>query len=300
MPVELNRPRVIWTALFAVFVAMLGLAGSASAKLTGGFTQFEQCPYENLEVRKCVVSPTEGGEVVLGSKTVPIVNTAVLQGGFGKPNKETKFSTFYGAKNGVTLSKAAQPVPGGLAGLIKCNEIENFLLRASCEAIFENGLTGVNTTLELAQGAEGIKISEAHLAEKIGVAMVLPVKARLENPLLGSNCYVGSSTTPLVWEVTTGTTSPPAPNEPISGTAGTLELLEEGSVLRLDDAVLVDNAWAAPAASGCGGLFSFIIDPIINASAGLPSAAGNNTAILENTINVGAAAAVRLNDIDNP
>jgi hypothetical protein len=40
-------------------------------------------------------------------------------------------------------------------------------------------------------------------------------------------------------------------------------------------------------------------DPIINASAGLPATAGKNTATLKNTINVAAAAAVRLNDEDN-
>jgi hypothetical protein len=277
---------------------MLGLAGGASAKLTGEYAKFAQCPYDNPEVKKCVYSPTEGGVVVLGSKKVPVTNTAVLQGGFGKP--VLKISKFYAAKNGITLSDAPQNVPGGLAGLVNCTEIENFLLRISCEAIFENGSTGVTSTLELAQGAEGIKISEVHLAQEIGVALKMPIKVHLENPLLGSECYVGSETSPIIWELTTGKTAPPPPNESIDGSAGELELLEEGAVLRLDNAVLVDNAWAAPAAEGCGEAFSFIIDPIINAAAGLPSAAGKNSAILENTINVSSSFATNLNDEENP
>jgi len=295
-----SKTKAVCAALLVVALAALGFAGSASAKLTGEFKQFEQCPYSNLEVRKCIYSPTNGGEVVLGSKKVPIVNPSYLQGGYGKPDPETGISKFFAAKNGITLSKSSQPVPGGLAGFVNCKEISNFLLRVSCEGIFENGLTGVNSTVELARPASEIQISENALAEEIGVALRLPIRVRLENPLFGSECYVGSSTSPIIWNLTTGITAPPAPNTPIQGYSGELLLLEEGSVLRLDNAVLVDNAWAAPAAKGCGGLFSFILDPIVNASSGLPSAAGRNSTILKNTVNVGAAAAVRNNDAENP
>ena len=293
-----TRTRAVCAAMFVVALGTMSLASGASAKLTGEFTKFEQCPFSNTEVKRCIYSPTEGGEVVLGSKKVPIVNTAVLQGGFGKPVEG--FSKFFEAKNGVTLSKAAQPVPGGLAGLINCKEISNFLLRLSCEVTFENGLTGLNSTLELAQPASEIRVSESHLGEEKGVALKMPVKVHLENPFLGSSCYVGSSSSPIIWELTTGKTSPPPPNESIRGSSGKLELLEEGSILRLNNAELVDNAWSAPAARGCGGLFSFIIDPIVNASAGLPAAAGHNTAILKNTINVATGFAVRTNNEENP
>jgi hypothetical protein len=284
--------------MLVIALAALALAASASAELTGQFVKFAQCPYNNPEVRKCVYSPTTGGEVVLGSKKVPIVNEAYLQGGFSKPVAE--FSKFFAAKNGITLSKAAQPVPGGLAGLVNCKTITNIILKASCELVFENGLTGVNSTLELARPASEIVISENHLAEEEEVALKLPVKIHLENPLLGGGCYVGSEGSPVWWELTTGTTEPPGPNTPITGFGGNLALFEEGSVLELSNAVLVDNAWAAPGAEGCGGAFSFILDPIINVSAGLPATAGKNTAILKNTINVAAAAEVRLNDEDNP
>ena len=297
---QTHKKRALATAFFVAALAILVLAASASAKLTGEYAKFAQCPYSNLEVKKCLYSPTEGGEVVLGSKKVPIVNTAVLQGGFGKINKETKFSPFFGATNGITLSKAAQPVPGGLAGLVNCKEISNFILRAACEWTFENGLTGLNSTLELARPASEIKINENHLAEEVGVALQLPVKVHLENPFLGSECYVGSSSSPIIWELTTGNTSPPAPNTSIRGSGGELTLIEEGSILRLDNAKLVDNAWAAPGANGCGGIFSFILDPIIELAAGVPAKAGHNTAILKNTINVAAAAAVRANNEENP
>jgi len=286
-------------ALLIAAVASLALAGTAAAKLTGKYAPSSQCPFNNAEARKCIYSVTEGGEVTLGKKTVPIVNAATLQGAYG-PADEENFSTFIAATNGVTLSKAPQPVPGGLAGLVNCKEISNFLLRVSCEVTFENGLTGVNSTLELARPASEIRISESHLGEEEGIALKMPIKIHLENPFLGESCYVGSSSSPITWNLTDGTTSPPAPNKPITGSGGEGELLEEGRILVLRKNVLVDNAWSAPGASGCGGLFSFILDPIIDASVGVPAAAGENTAILKNTISVASALAVRKNNEENP
>ena len=290
-------------ALLAGALLLLVLAGSAQAKLTGEFTKFQYCPYKNAEVRRCVYSPTFGGEVVLGSKKVPIVNPVVLQGGYGaeiESGPEEGYRKFYEATNGVTLSKAAQPVPGGLAGFVNCKEISNIILRLSCEGIFENGLTGVNSTLELARPASEIRINENHLAEEEGIALKLPVRFRLENPLFGSSCYVGSSSSPINWNLTVGTTSPPGPNKPIKGSGGVTEFFEEGQILKLKGAELVDNAWAAPAASGCGGLFSFILDPIVNASSGLPAAAGTNSARLKNDIYESPALAVKINDEEHP
>ena len=294
------RTRVTCTALVAVALAALGFAGSASAKLTGAFTRFEQCPYTNAEVKRCLYSVTESGETVLGSKKVPIEKQVILQGGFGAADEEG-VSKFFAAKNGITLSKAPQAVPGGLAGIVNCKAISEPFLRFACELTFENGITGLNATVELAKSASDIRISQLHLSEEEGVALEMPVKVHLENPFLGSNCYVGSSSSPLVWKLTTGDTSPPAPNTPISGFAGTAELLEGGRVVVDKGAKLVDNAWSAPGVSGCGGfLVELILNPIINAAAGVPAAAGHNTAILNNTISLSLASAVKKNNEENP
>jgi len=294
-----QRRKALATACLVVALASLGLAGQAQAKLTGNYTRFAQCPYNNPETVKCIYSVTESGEVVLGSKKVPIVNPVVLQGGFGEEVEE--IAPFIGATNGVTLSKAAQPVPGGLAALVNCAEISEPFVRFSCELTFENGLTGLNSTLELAKPATEIRISENALAGEFGVALKMPVKVHLENPFLGSNCYVGSSSSPIIWNLTSGETSPPAPNTPIHGIVGTFSFLEEGRILEVTGNRLVDNAWSAPGASGCGGLLvELVLDPVINTAAGLPAAAGKNTAILNNTLNVAAAVTVRKNNEENP
>lgn len=299
-----RRVRMGSLALVIAGIAVLGITSVASAKLTGAFTRFEFCPRKTSGVTRCVHSITDDGEVILGSKTVPIVNPVTLQGGYTEPNfdeesPEYLFAKFFAATNGVTLSKAAQPVPGGLLGILP-PESSPPIIKALVEAATENGLTGVNSTLELARPASEIKVSENHLAEAFGVALVLPLKAHLENPVLGNSCYVGSSKNPIYWELTTGETSPPGPNEPITGSTGTIEFLEEAQIVEAQDAVLVDNAWSAPAAEGCGGLLSSIMDPVINVASGLPAKKGTNTAILEGDISQSPAFLVNLNDEDNP
>lgn len=288
-----KRARAVCVAMVVTALGALGFAGSASA-FSEPFQKFQNCPYTNAEVVKCIYALTEGGEVVLGSKTVPIVNPVALQGGYGAANEETKFSKFFGATNGVTLEKVPQPVPGGLAGIINCKEIGEPFLRFSCELFFENGVTGLNSTLELARPASEIKISESNMSRKEGVALQLPIKIHLENPFLGSNCYVGSSSSPIIWNLTSGVTAPPPPNEPIEGSAGKVKFVEGGRILQLNENKLVDNAWSAPGVSGCGGfLVELILNPIINGASGLPAKAGRNTAILKNTVSLATAAAVK-------
>jgi hypothetical protein len=268
-------------ALLAGALAVLCLPAGASAH-SGDFAKFNQCPSTTTGVRKCLYSVTGGGEIVLGKKTTPIVHPVTLQGGFGAPNEEN-VSTFYGASNGETLSKTQQEVPGGLLGIVP-PESSPPLVKLLSKFFFENKLTGINAVLELAEPASEIRISTYNLLIEEGVALKLPVKVHLENPFLGSSCYVGSSSKPLTWNLTTGTTSPPAGKTPISGKAGFSEFKDELEIAQITENELVENDWSAPEATGCGGVLSFLVDPVIDAEIGLPSAAGLNVAKLKNTI----------------
>ncbi len=283
------RPRrVLIVALVAISITSLGIASAASAiEPTGRFKVFKQCP-RFTGANFCVFSQITSGEVKIGTTTVPIEKaTITLQGGYQR-NEETEAETFMAALNGETLSKTPLKVPGGLLGLVECNKIKGEgllekLERGSCEAIFENGLTGVNAVTELAKPASAIGINTNNLVNENGVALSLPTKIKLENPLLGGECYIGSESKPVTFNLTTGTTAPPPPNKPISGSVGDLELGEGGKIIELKGNSLVDNAFSAPEVSGCGGIFSFLLNPIIDAKLGLPSAAGKNTAIQNGT-----------------
>jgi hypothetical protein len=270
----------------AMVVALVAVCLPAGAWAhEGEFARFNDCPSTTKGVWKCLYSVTSGGKVVLGNKSTPIVNPVILQGGYSEENEETGFESFYGATNDETLSKTPQPVPGGLVGLVP-PESAPLLVKIALALALDNGFTGVNATLELAEPASDIELSTFSLLAKFGTALKLPVKVHLENPFLGSSCYVGSEGSPIVWNLTTGATSPPAPYEAIFGKAGFPKVLEDGELVELKENTLVDNTWEAPAATGCGGALSALVDPIVNSSlvAGLPAEAGKNEAILENTL----------------
>ena len=277
-----------------LFGALLALGASSSALAhTGEFSKFNYCPSTNTEVKKCLYSGTYGGKIILGKKTTPIENVVTLQGGYGKANKATRISKFYEATNGITLSKTPQNVPGGLLGIVP-PESSPWLVKQLSKFFFENKITGVNAILELAKPASEIQISEFNLLIEEELALKLPVKVRLENPFLGSSCYVGSSSNPIIWNLTTGATSPPGPNTSIHGSSGLLEGKEEDEIVALTGNELVENAWSAPEATGCGGILSFLVDPIIDSELGLPAKAGVNTSILKNNVFAASAAAVNL------
>jgi hypothetical protein len=291
-------------ALFAVAVcvASLGALGVSSAMATpkGEYAVFAQCPLSNSHLAACLVAKTKSGQITIGKQEVPIVSTQTLQGGFIRHREEGGGESleFVGAANGETLSKTPQKVPGGLLGLVKCNEITGNgffedLARGACELVFENNTTGVNATTELAAPASSIGLNENNLFLQTGTALSLPVKVKLENTFLGSECYIGSNSSPITLALTTGTTSPKAPNKPIKGTPGESSERAEGGIGVITGNTLVNNTFSAPEATGCGGIFSFLLDPIIDSKIGLPAASGYNTAILNNTVEQASAEIVR-------
>jgi len=214
----------------------------------------------------------------MGKKTVPLVNEVRLRGGLIE-TENPSVATIVAPTDGVVISKAAQPVPGGLLGVTAPLWWPSILRNLFNETI-NNGFTGVTATVELAGAPSLIKVSLLNYLIRSGAAFSFPVKVKLSNPFLGSNCYIGSNSNPVQLNLTTGTTAPPPPNTPISGTPGEGSSYEE-KISTFKKNKLVDNSFAAPGANGCGGLFSFLVDPFVESIVGVPSPAGTNTAILE-------------------
>jgi len=281
-----RRVRIV--ALLAVPAALMGLASPAMAgKPTGVFVNFGDCPLSTTGVNLCLYAQTSSGEFVIGNRTVPITKTVTLQGGLIL-NEETGEETFVNAVDGNTLSKTPESVPGGLLGVV-APEILPPLVRAILNEFLSKGLVGVTATTEL---VEPVTINEKNLVLAEGAALTLPVRVHLENPFLGSACYIGSKLKPITLKLTTGVTKPEPPNEPIKGKIGDLKFKEGGALLIITENSLVDNAFAAPKAEGCGGLLSLAVDPAVNAELGLPAGDGHNTAILDGTLEQAAAEAV--------
>jgi hypothetical protein len=277
-------------AFLLAAIASLLLATGASAQLSGNYARFAHCPYKSPEASKCIYSTTTGGEVLLGSAKVPIVNPAILQGAYSGPDKNG-ISKFIGPPDELALSKAPQPIPGGLLGIAAPADAPP-LAKALIALLFENDLTKASATLELAKPPSEIRFSEENFGGEAGPGLVLPVKVHLEGALLGPSCYVGSSSSPILWALTTGKTSPPKPNKPAKGTVGKIEFLEGGAFAETQGTKLVDNAFSAPGANGCGGPLASLINPLVNEVAGLPAAAGRGAVSLQSTISIASASLV--------
>ena len=280
-------------AVIAALLASLALASTAAAEPKGIFKVYKDCPTEKTEVALCIFGETTSGEFVIGSTKIPINKTILLQAG-AVHTSGTNFNEYdlVPPKDGNTMSKTELNVPGGLAGLISCEEIKGSGLleiteRLTCKTVFENGLTGVTTVTEpVPTSTNPIVLNLTNLIEESGVGLTLPVRAHLKNPLLGGSCYIGSSAHPIELRLTDGTTSPPEPNKPIKGKLGTPSSEVENGYESLvtTENTLVDNSFSVPVVEGCGGLASFLLDPIIDAKLGLESPSGHNTAILNNTL----------------
>jgi hypothetical protein len=283
-----NMRKLLIAATLAVAMLLPSSALASSHHPKGEFASFTECPLSNPNVIFCVFSESSGGFFQIGKKTVPLKNPVTLQGGLTATG-------FVGAENGETLSKTPQPVPGGLFGIVAPKWWPLFLQEWFNNQINE-GATGVNATVEVAGPATGIKVNAINILFESGIGLSLPTKIKLSNPILGSSCYIGSDSSPVVIDFTSGETSPPPPNKPIHGSAGTFFENEAGTFFSLSGGSLVNNSFAAPGASGCGGLFSFFIDPLVNSLIGLPSPAGTNSAVLEGVLKNGVATAVKASE----
>jgi hypothetical protein len=277
----------------AVSLATLGFAAPALAlKPTGEFVNFGDCPLKNPAVNHCIFAQTLSGHFSIKTTEVPITKTITLQGGL-IVNEETGSETFVNAEDGNTLSKTPQSVPGGLFKIV-APEFFPEPLRKIFNEFISKGITGVNATTEL---VGPVSLNRFAILGEAPNALTLPVRVHLENSFLGNNCFVGSKTHPINLGLTTGTTSPPLPNTPIKGKVGEVEFLGTEGHLVIKNNSLVNNTFAAPEAEGCGsqilfGLFTGIIDGAVGLELGLPSASGNNTAILNGTLEDALAAAV--------
>jgi hypothetical protein len=276
-------------------VAMLVPAASASAAPTGEWAKFAKCPTSNPSAEFCLYAETNSGTITIGKKPVPVVKQVVLQGGLDTEGEFFSPATMIAATDGNTLTKAAQPVPGGLLGVVAPTWWPDFIEKWFNDQI-NAGFTGVTATMELAKPATSVKFNALNAITGAGPTIEMPVKVKLDNPILGSNCYIGSSSNPITLKLTTGETAPPPPNTPITGFPGIPGANPTEDQISLTGNKIVDNSFAAPGVNGCGGIFSFLIDPLVGSVVGVPSPAGTNTAILEGNTYIGYAPSVKASD----
>jgi hypothetical protein len=297
--------RVLFGVLAGVLApaAFLGVvASSAFAAPTGIFAVFAQCPTAFPGVALCQYVEASGGEMVVGGLRIPVDRPIVIQGG-AIPTGGPNFNEYFvlPAADGESVSQTELEVPGGLSSVLGCpsfrqdRDYARWHRHDPCSRFWGWAGSRVTATVESVAGLTNPAILNiAALAEEKGTALTFPARIHLKNPLLGEGCYLGSESAPIELHLTDGTTSPPPPNEPITGKAGTpASHIEEGyEEFTISQSTLVDNTFSVPPAEGCGGELASVIDPLVNRTLGLESSAGHNTMILNGTNKIAEAEAV--------
>ncbi|MFF7362078.1 hypothetical protein [Streptomyces sp. NPDC008125] len=289
-----NRTRM---GLLAGLTALGAFAsmGSATAATTlnGNWASFTRCPVDSAamlaadgatDTAVCVSSHSASGTIKLGNTVVPFGASDLQLGVVTHPNNT---STAVSPAGGALVAAPAD-IPGGLLGLMCPSDI--FVITGICNSLADVNLNRVTATIESVNNPSDFKLL-AGLGTTTPI-ITLPVRIHLTNPLLGDNCYIGSSSSPILLH----------PKNSTLPTVGSFQFNGDGSDnpegvlgrISLAGATQSDTTFAAPGANGCG---AGLLNWAVNLKTGLPAASGTNSLTLNNaqtnvvTINDPGAAA---------
>ena len=239
-------------AVIATSTLMGITAGEAhAATLPKNLVKFEHCPFDNPAVVLCAYGSMTGS-FTISSTTLTTPSPATLTLGLA-----TNSSGLYAvAPTDGTPALSSPPIPVSIFGLPSLPS--------------PLGITATPTLV----GTPSVSL--VNLLGGTGTAVGVSVYVQLNNVLLGNNCTIGTPTDPININLTTGTTAPPPPNQPVTGSRGTVTNNAKTDITKVTGVKLVDNTFSVPGASGCG-LFG-ALDPAFDLIEGLPSAAGHNAA----------------------
>ncbi|WP_369148874.1 hypothetical protein [Streptomyces sp. R44] len=267
------------TALGA-FVS-LGTATAAAPQLNGDWAPFDRCPVDAPAILaadgldrspQCVSSSSAGGSIKLGNTTVVTGRTnlqfAVVQNADGT-------NTVVPPPAGALIADSAT-VPGGLLGLMCPSDIP--FITDICRQLSDANLNKITATMESVGTPSNFDQIAGVLTDM--PIVTVPVRIHLENPFLGSNCYIGTKSHPILLRPSNKT----APDFSVERFSGDGTPNEEGDMSRLNllGSTQVDTTFAVPGASGCG-LGLGLVNGAVNLKTGLPAASGRNVLTLNNT-----------------
>ena len=279
-------------AMLGVLMCALPARAEPAHHPKGPFALFAYCPFKDPELDLCQASVTTGGELRIGRMVVPITRAFVgVRGAWnGPPETIESGLTFAPPEEGGTSQPVPLPVPGGLAAVIEPASLPASL-QAAFDALVSTGLGTLTATMEVAGPPSSVDVYFANSETEEGVVVEEPLRIKLTSPFLGENCYIGSVSDPIKIESTEETTKPPPPNKPMKGAFGTIVGIGS-AIIAIAGNSAVDNTFAVPAASGCGGSLAPLVDRAIDAKLGLPSPAGRNAEVIDSTLAITSPASV--------
>ncbi|WSQ96885.1 hypothetical protein OG735_01200 [Streptomyces sp. NBC_01210] len=265
--------------VFAAPLATVPANAAGVDQLNGYWSPFTRCPVDNrvmlaadgkADIASCVSSYSPSGTIKLGNLTA-LTSASELQFGVVQHAAARTFTVV--PPPGGAVVGAPTEIPGGLLGLVCTSGIP--VVSDICRAASENGLNRVTATVESVGTPTDFSLTSA-----LGPGMPivrLPVRIRLQNPLLSSECYIGSADDPIVLRLQNDS-KPAMASQRFDGD-GTPNA-SRGAMMRfvLTESSQGDSGFAVPKAHDCG-LWG-LVDLAIDLKVGLPSPAGNNSLVL--------------------
>jgi hypothetical protein len=286
----------LWSATAATVVSMTafgvvssGVAAQAASHTSsnpvgpgypppgGIYAPFTNCPILNPlmqeslsgDITGCVAGDGVSGTIKIGNLTTAVVHPVTAQFGIWSPPNASPNQLSGGvlpppAGLGAELVTSPELVPGGLLQALGCSTATIGVIKTLCREAANYGGSYLDV---FASAQEALPVTNFGLT-----TWTQPIKIQLINPLLGSNCYIGSDDNPIVV------------NPAITG--GTLNVLTDPNPTKHPNTVVLeilggtasDNTFAAPVLTGCGpgGSANIPVDEQLDSYAGLPAASGSN------------------------
>ncbi|MFE9116413.1 hypothetical protein [Streptomyces sp. NPDC007172] len=266
------------TALTAL--ATIGPASadaSSTTQLAGDWAPFSRCPVDDpamlaadgrTDIVQCIASHSASGTIKLGNTNV-VTGASDLQVGVVQHTGGT--NSLVAPAGGALIADSAD-IPGGLLGLMCPSDIP--VIGNICRQITNGTLNRVTATVESAGTPTDFNLTAGATSGQPIIA--IPIRIHLQNPFLGSSCYIGSTAHPIVLRPQ-NVTAPTLGIQRFDGN-GTPDPAGDMNRLSLVNASQADTTFAVPGASGCG--LAGLLDWAVNLKTGLPSAAGRNSVVL--------------------
>lgn len=277
----IRRAGIVLAAIAAVATSVaVATPAAAAPTLAGAWAPLNRCPVDDpamlaadgvTVVAQCMSASVPSITFAIGD-TVLTSGQADVQ--LGMLNQGLNY-TLVAPQDGAFVTQPIE-IPGGLLGIMCPSNIP--LASLICMGIVNSPLNRVSVSI-VSVGAP----TDFNLAAGLGIGqpiLTMRLKVKLDNPFLGSNCYIGSDTDPIVLKPANlarptgslvrfnadGSANP-------TGEMGYVSLVGEG---------LGDSTFVVPKSNGCGllGLLSSAVD----SQQGLPSPAGSNSLTLNNTV----------------
>jgi hypothetical protein len=260
-------------------------ASSAGTSTRGGgypppggiYTGFTNCPVKNPIMSQsnsftaCTLGLATSGSIKIGNIVTPVTEPVNVQFGFYENTQQTYYADAVPPLAGTSAVLTTKPdlIPQSLTTELGCPS-SNATVQTICQEAAARG-GAYNQVYALAE--EAGPITNFNL-----LSWTQPVMFKLINPLLGSNCTIGTLGNPVML------------NPQLSvGPGGQLTLTNDPNparnpdtfVLAITEATAGDSTFSAPGVTNCGpgGVANLDVGAALDAGAGLPVASGNSLAL---------------------